>query len=758
MTTVVLTPASTSPWTCPAGVHSVDVQAIGAGGNGGVSAHGSHAGGSGPGGEYAENTSVPVTPGNTYVFSVPAGGSGGLCQFTGDSGTSVTAHSGGNSPGQAAGTTATGSTDPIHFDGGAGQSGAAGNNQSGAGGGSSASPAGAGNAGTGATGGTAPSGGGNGGAGGGSLAGGSNGSGPGGGGGGGGSGGTINHTGGTGGDGQITLIYTVAPHTGAAALTGTGAMTAAAAVTLRFTASLSGTGTLAGSALFAAAGALTGTGTLGGTAVVSGQGGATLSGTGTMTANRAVLNVAAASLSGTGTITASAGRHGYANLSGTGTITAIPSREAHAHLAGSGSLGAGQVVLGFSAPLSGTSQLLVARVLGVINAQAGAGFYTRPYCWAGTSQMAIAPQGSGTMTWLGHIGDVTALKYSFTCPGGADKASVTVMRPALYRTTSFDPGSAVRIFRGGHQIWDGKLDEPDASKQGWSLTASGTGNRGQDFRAVYSVTWPGGQPDNSVNGAIARGLPWVNPGVGSPAGAWFGQGVDSGAQTITALLNLICTRGGLTWYVNSQPGGLAGSDLSVYPIPTTPNRLLVVTTPVSRTLGADINTIYVRYQATADSTDSSGNSTPATYALTVAQNALSVARHGEMEEYIDLSDAGVMSAGQAQAVAIYVLAIYQRAGFGGPFTASFGELLNMGGQPIDPGTDQAGTVVQPLLLDYGYGGEVVPGQVPVFMVGGYEWDDIGQAATITPYQNVDQSLTGLLSIAGTVLAPITSGG
>ena len=77
----------------------------------------------------------------------------------------------------------------------------------------------------------------------------------------------------------------------------------------------------------------------------------------------------------------------------------------------------------------------------------------------------------------------------------------------------------------------------------------------------------------------------MNPGVGQPAGAWFGQGVDSGAQTITALLDLICTRGGLTWYVNSQPGGYPGNDLSVFPLPTVPNRLLVCTTPVARTLG-----------------------------------------------------------------------------------------------------------------------------------------------------------------------------
>ena len=55
--------------------------------------------------------------------------------------------------------------------------------------------------------------------------------------------------------------------------------------------------------------------------------------------------------------------------------------------------------------------------------------------------------------------------------------------------------------------------------------------------------------------------------------------------------------------------------------------------------------------------------------------------------------------------------IYTRASFAGPFTASRGQLMTSGGAPIDPGTDQAGTVCQLILTDYAYGGEVTP-QLP----------------------------------------------
>ncbi len=379
---------------------------------------------------------------------------------------------------------------------------------------------------------------------------------------------------------------------------------------------------------------------------------------------------------------------------------------------------------------------------------------TYPRANPGTSQVAVAAPGSSRWYYLGSIGQVTALTYSFACPGGCDQMTCTVMVPASYRNQAFFPGWQVRITRGGHVVWDGKMDEPVPTSSGWTFTAVGTGMRGADFVAVYSDTWPTGQPDESVNNAISRGLPWVNPGVGTPSYAWYGQAVDSGAQTITALLNLICTRGGSTWYVNSQPGGYPGDDLSVFPLPTVPNRLLICVTPVPRTLGGDINTIWLRYQTAAASTGSGGSGT-ATYGTTSVQNAASVAMHGVIETYIDLSDVGVQSAAQAQAVGSAVLEIYQRASFAGPFTGSYGQLTTMGGTPVDPGTDQAGTVVRLILTDFGYGGEVVPGPVQ-FITGAYSWDDFTQVFTITPYQALDQSLTGLLQMTNTTLTPITT--
>jgi hypothetical protein len=406
-----------------------------------------------------------------------------------------------------------------------------------------------------------------------------------------------------------------------------------------------------------------------------------------------------------------------------------------------------------TAGLTGVGTLSVPHVTGGLIAASGGS--STPQAYPLSSTVWVAPPGTPPQ-WvpLGSVGVMSALTYSFVLPGGADKMTCIIQAPATYRTQLFNPSWPVRITRGGHTVWTGKLDEPSSGSAGWTLTAVGDGNRGTDFLAIYTDAWPASQPDESINGAVSRGLPWVNPGVGSPAGMWLGQEVDSGAQTITTLLNLICSRGGLTWYANSQPGGQPGTDLSVYPLPTAVNRLLVSTTPVARTLGGDINSIWIRYQATADTSSSSGG-TAATFAQTNVQNAADVAAHGVIETYIDLSDVGVMTAAAAQGVGYYVLAIYQRASFAGPFTGNYGQLMNTGGVPIDPGTDQAGTVCRAILTDYGYGGEVAPSAPPTFIVGAYSWDDLIMQFTITPMQTLDQSLTGLLSAANTALTPIT---
>jgi hypothetical protein len=544
----------------------------------------------------------------------------------------------------------------------------------------------------------------------------------------------------------VMLYEAVTSLAGAAVLSGSGTLSASGKVVVPGAAALSGTGTLAAAPVVAipASATLLGTGTLTSSADVMspGQVSADLVGTGTLTPGVAVGFTQAAALSGTGTLAAQ-----YtgimlqaASLAGTGTLT-VASAEA----------------LKFTAGLFGAGFLSIPQVAGgLVNGVGGAAI---PQALPGSSQVAVAPPGSSNWQWLGTLGQVTALTYSYVCPGGCDQMTCTIMVPASFRTQLFNPGWKVRITRGGHQVWDGKLDEPQPSAQGWTLTAVGTGNLGTNFTDFYAPgdVWPVSEPDEIINRAIGRGLPWANPGLNSSpyfSQFWLGQASDPGSSTVTDFLNLICTRGGLTWYVNSQPGGIySGDDLSVFPLPTVPNRMLVCTTPVARSLGGYVNSLVIRHLASADNATASPP-VAASYNVVNALNQASIAAHGVTEAYLDLSNAAVLTPAQALAIGANIFQSYESASWAGPFQASYGQLLNMGGAPIDPGVDQAGTRMRLILVDGGYGGEVVPGPVE-FTVGAFAWDDVAQVATITPMQVLDQSLSGLLSMTGTVMTPLT---
>jgi hypothetical protein len=224
----------TGGWTAPAGVTSILVECWGGGGSaatGGPSTNGA----GGAGGEYAAQT-VAVTPGNSYNFTVGAGGAavsgsahagndGVNTSFTADAGVTVTGHAGKHGSSVASGgggAGGSGSANTTHYTGGTGGSASP---YSGSGG-SSAGSAAAGNTGSGyGTATSAPTGGGAGGAGTGANSGtnGSPGSQPGGGG-----GGTYGSTtSGAGATGQIRITYPgglgAPTNTGASAVTGGGA-------------------------------------------------------------------------------------------------------------------------------------------------------------------------------------------------------------------------------------------------------------------------------------------------------------------------------------------------------------------------------------------------------------------------------------------------------------------------------------------------------------------------------------------------------
>jgi hypothetical protein len=359
----------------------------------------------------------------------------------------------------------------------------------------------------------------------------------------------------------------------------------------------------------------------------------------------------------------------------------------------------------------------------------------------GLTHLVTFPPGGGQGLSLSHLGHISPAVYSFTTPGGCDVLSATYYKPPRVRSEALNPGRVLLAYRGGSVVWSGVVDEPGPADTGWTITAHGAGTLGADYRAVYTASWGNTVPDDAVNQAIVRGLNWVNPGIGSPSGMWTGQQFDSASQDITEMLNLICSKGGLTWQVTTGPGG---NVLTVFPLPTAPNRILVATSPEPQTIAAGANAIFGRFQSSAD------GAAKAVYGLTSSVQQSLIDAQGRREDYMDVSSAGVQTAGSTQAAINQVLKRFTRAGFTSPFVIQPGGLLNMGGTPVDPGVfyqDGSSVMVcRVLLSDFAFSGEVARGPVNL-LVGAYQWDDDARTATITPFESMRHDFASLMQAA-----------
>lgn len=294
------------------------------------------------------------------------------------------------------------------------------------------------------------------------------------------------------------------------------------------------------------------------------------------------------------------------------------------------------------------------------------------------------------------------------------------------------PGRRVEVWRGASLAWQGVLDEPQPADDGWTVTAAGIGSMGNDFCDIWSA-WR--TPDDHINQAIARGLPWKNPGI-STTGIWLGDQQDSGSEQITDYLTESTVQGIVSWSVDSRDG-----TLTVAPIPTAVNRLLVCTAPVARTVTDDINRIFIKYQIT---NDDSATASTATYGVAMAENTADVALHGPREYYYDLTANGIMAESDVIQNGNNILARYNRASFAGTFSVRQGQLLNLGGYPVDLGSEKAGFVARLMLSCFGYGGE--SSAVPVtILCGGYTYYDSTQTADVVPFNRVNSSLPDLLA-------------
>jgi len=121
-----------------------------------------------------------------------------------------------------------------------------------------------------------------------------------------------------------------------------------------------------------------------------------------------------------------------------------------------------------------------------------------------------------------------------------------------------------------------------------------------------------------------------------------------------------------------------------------------------------------------------------------------VASQGRMEYTLDVTSAGTMGQAAAAAIGRNVLNKYIRVNFAGTFSVQPGQLLNVGGFPVDLGCNWGGLMATVQVNNAAFGGEV--GFAPLtFLIGEYDYNDDTQTATITPYQSARTDISSVVS-------------
>jgi len=207
---------------------------------------------------------------------------------------------------------------------------------------------------------------------------------------------------------------------------------------------------------------------------------------------------------------------------------------------------------------------------------------------------------------------------------------------------------------------------------------------------------------------------------------------------ITSWMDQITAPAGLLWSVDRY------LNLRVFPLPSTPTRLLVTPDPAARTIANDITSLVLSYQEVVP--HKKGKNTSVQDYTEVSSQA-GIERHGRIESFLDLSgqsgNANVYTDAQATDVGADILERYKRVSYASAFTVRYGQYLTLGGQPVDLGAEEAGTVVRLLYSDSGcLGGEVTSSPV-TFVVGNYAFDEDSITAQVTPLSSFRTDISAL---------------
>lgn len=276
--------------------------------------------------------------------------------------------------------------------------------------------------------------------------------------------------------------------------------------------------------------------------------------------------------------------------------------------------------------------------------------------------------------------------------GGCYEASWSMDMPATGGSQLLVQGRTILVMDGPIIAWRGRLSEPERGEP-WRLHARGLASFGSDFLCLYDDPadspdlgpQPTSVPSLAVDGAISRGLPWVNKATLSTS-AFSASSTTADLNRVDTLLNAWTEGQGTRW------GVFAEGDLIVAADPTSPTWHLLPSTPIGGVADDEFAThVVARYVASAAGTPPVATS----WASVTVGNSNTESRWGRREYPLDLTPLGLMNATRATSLAQARLnQAGQRMGWTTALEVSADELTAVGGTPARLASIRAGQMLR----------------------------------------------------------------
>lgn len=256
------------------------------------------------------------------------------------------------------------------------------------------------------------------------------------------------------------------------------------------------------------------------------------------------------------------------------------------------------------------------------------------------------------------------LDWSLCWPGYSDELTFDVAsHPSTLR-----PDAPVALVWAGEKLWSGTLDEP---VRGQRLRAAGLFRKGEQYAALNGGGNLSLYPNEAVDVAIGRGMPWTNPTGGLVGPVPLGTDAPSTVAEVLAAMDAQTP----SWATGIAPSGqLIRRERSAPRLHIRPG-------------GDGLGIAWDNYASTliARYVDS----TTHLYTTVIRSDATAEARWGYRERTVSsaLNDGAEMTLTQAQAVLDSMLASGRsRPGWTTPVEVEYGGVVTERQQPVDLAT------------------------------------------------------------------------